>query len=152
MMKLMSHRDVRQIVPDWRTTGRKQNRRIQLFECHLYRPLWIYRSRHVRVKRNYGADRLVRKACIHHRWLALRKIWSVEDLENPAGAKQRTPHHRSPGGERHTRGSLWWPTSNGRDKVMYHLLSDKRWNRFHGKQWTIFLDEIKHIKWALPSS
>ena len=36
-----------------------------------------------------------------HKWLASRKIWSVEELETlPAGTKPRTSHHRSPGGER----------------------------------------------------
>ena len=35
-----------------------------------------------------------------HKWLASRKIWSVEDLETLSeGIKPRTSHHRSPGGE-----------------------------------------------------
>ena len=36
-----------------------------------------------------------------HKWLASRKIWSVEKLETlPAGTNSRTSHHWSPGGER----------------------------------------------------
>ena len=36
-----------------------------------------------------------------NKWLASRKIWSVEKLETlPAGTKPRTSHHRSPAGER----------------------------------------------------
>ena len=32
----------------------------------------------------------------YHKWLASRKIWSVEELETlPAGTESRTPHHRS---------------------------------------------------------
>ena len=37
----------------------------------------------------------------HRRWLASRRIWSVEELETlPAGAKPSTSHDQSPGGER----------------------------------------------------
>ena len=37
----------------------------------------------------------------HHKWPASLKIWGVEEFETlPAGAKQRTLCHRSPGGER----------------------------------------------------
>ena len=38
-----------------------------------------------------------------------RKIWSVEELETlPAGTKERTSHHRLPGGERHRRERQQW--------------------------------------------
>ena len=41
-----------------------------------------------------------------HKWLASRKIWSVEELETlPAGTKPRASHHRPPGGDR--RAKTW---------------------------------------------
>jgi len=53
------------------------------------------------MKGNDPADRPAGKTTITTGWLASRKISSVEELETlPAGAKPRTSHHRSPGGDR----------------------------------------------------
>ena len=61
-----------------------------------------------------------------HKWLAFRKIWSVEKLETlPAGTKPRTSHHRSPGGER--RGKIFLERTRES-----HRQSGEHWNRFKG--------------------
>ena len=60
----------------------------------------------------------------HHKWLASRKIWNVEELETlPPSTEPRTSHHRSPGGERRSMISL---------ERKGHRQSDQHWNCFKG--------------------
>ena len=67
----------------------------------------------------------------HHKWLASRKIWSVEKLETlPAGTKPRTSHHWSPEGER--RGKREHQTVFLERTRDGHRESDDHWNRFKG--------------------
>ena len=67
-----------------------------------------------------------------HKWLASRKIWSVEELETlPAGTQPRPSHHRLPGGQRRGKRKrytiLLERTREG------HRQSDEHWNYFKGK-------------------
>ena len=66
-----------------------------------------------------------------HKWLASRKILSVEELETlPAGSKPRTSHCRSPGGER--RGGKKRQTIFLERTREDYRQSDEHWNRSKG--------------------
>ena len=67
-----------------------------------------------------------------HKWLASRKIWSVEELETlPAGTQPRPSHHRLPGGER--RGKRKRYTTLLERMREGRRQSDEHWNYFKGK-------------------
>ena len=67
-----------------------------MVDIHLRKLQWVYCPGHAGVKGNDRADRPAGKATL--KWLASRKIGSVEELETlPAGTKPRISHHLLPG-------------------------------------------------------
>ena len=68
--------------------------------------------------------------CLAKKWLASRKVCSVEELETlPVGTKPRTSHHRSLGGER--RGKRLWSARRSSLKGREgNRQSDEHWNCF----------------------
>ena len=90
----------------------------------------MYCSGHAGVKGTDRADRLAGKATLH-KWLASRKISSVDKLQTlPAGTKPMTSHRRSPGGER--RGKRKRSTIFLERPREGHRQSDEHWSRFKG--------------------
>ena len=81
----------------------QQERRINvsMVDICLLKLMWVYCTELPGIEGNDLGDRQAVKATITSD-LRLGKILSVEEFETlPAGAKPRTSHIRSPGGERH---------------------------------------------------
>ena len=71
-----------------------------MIDIHLRTLLWVYCPGHAGVKRNDREDILANKATLTSA-LLLGRYASVEELETlHIGAKLRTSHHLSPGGQR----------------------------------------------------
>ena len=108
-----------------------------------FKNMWVYCPGHAGVKGNDLADKTGGQGN-PHKWLASRKIWSVEKLEAlPAGTKPRTWHHRSPGGERRWKRHPRRSSLKGRERAIVSQTSDEHWNRFKGN-----VRETSETEWS----
>ena len=86
---------------------------MSVVDIHLRKLPWICRSGGKWPSRHTGGQ------SNHHKWLASRKIWSVEELETlPAGTKPSTSHYRSPGRERRGKRKCWNIFLKGRERAI----------------------------------